>query len=207
MKYKYIPESFDKKLIVSKFHDIDEFVNLQRLYRSLFERLLLKFVDFKLLDANINLPKVDDEDYNIYHKYSTLGSNYIYVRNNFHVEKLSTEEINELINIKDLDIAFLKKTVSKVMFEDGDYTFYGTPMDETEGKSKGLVIEFAYDQNKIKSIKDLKMGYKVIDDTFKSLSKDLKRVFNSEPSFIVYNAIPDLYKMDNMDIDNEKIIL
>ena len=194
MKYKYLPNSYNDNLIIEKFENYDEFVNMQILYRTIFEKYLLKYVNFKDFDAKIDIPIIDDQFYNFYHKYSILGSNYIFVRNNYHVENLTNEELQELRNMNDCDVEFLKKTLSKVMFEEGDYVFYGSPIRSNEVESNKIVIEFAYDQTKIKTIEELKKIEKTIVEIRKEIEDKLTILFDSKPAFLVYNGIPDYYR-------------
>ena len=71
MKYKYIPNSYDNSKIEEKFKE-DEFVELQVKYRNYLESILNKFIDFNKIDEKIkeviNIPKVEDKEYNFYHK-------------------------------------------------------------------------------------------------------------------------------------------
>ena len=98
MEYIYIPDSYNNNLMKEKFKNEEEFLNTQVLYRQKFESILEQYIDFNLIDRviknkNINIPTIEDTKYNFYHKYSTLNSKYIFLRNNFDVENLTKEEI------------------------------------------------------------------------------------------------------------------
>ncbi len=160
MSYKYIPETINFKLYTEKYKDYDSFLQDQILYRQIFEEYLRTKVSFEEIDKyietnNISIPLIEDKDINFYHKFSHLGSNYLFLRNNIHVEKLNPEEIIELHNLKNPE-QFILKTYEKVLYEDGDFVFAGVPMDETLVASKSIFFEFAFQLAKIEDIKTLK---------------------------------------------------
>ena len=104
MDMKFFPESYNFKLMVEKGLNKELFFKLQIKYKNDFEKLLMKIIDFKKIDDYINgygynIPFVDDFDYNFYHKYSVLGSKYIFFRNNIHIENLSLEEIKIILEV------------------------------------------------------------------------------------------------------------
>ena len=97
MKYNYVPDTYDRDLIREKFKDDDEFLQCQLAYKKAFEIVLNKVYDFKGIDDKVNsnglVPKVLTNDQDFYHQNSNLQNNYVYLRNNFHVEKLDKEDI------------------------------------------------------------------------------------------------------------------
>ena len=196
MKYIYVPNSYDYTIIEEKYNN-DEFVDLQVKYRNYLENFLNNFIDFKKVDQKINevinIPKNEDAEYNFYHKFSTLGSDYIYLRNNYHIENLSDDEVNVIKNNK-IDFEFLNKTISKVIFEKGDKSFFGTPILDNLCNSKGLVFEFSYNQLKLKEVKEFKMIDQIIEELTNFLKKNLGEKLNIPVSVISYNGIKDLYK-------------
>lgn len=201
MKYKYIPDSYNNSIIKERFME-DEFIELQVKYRKYLESILSKFIDFKKIDEKIkeviNIPKIEDKDYNFYHKFSSLNSDYVYLRNNYHIENLSDEEINKIRQDK-MDFEFINKTIPKVVFETGDKSFYGTPIEKYLADSKGLVFEFSYDQIQLIDIKE----YKTIKQIEKELSNVITKTLNERlkipVTLIEYNGLNDLYKIDNME--------
>lgn len=202
MKYTYIPDTYNVKKIFDNNLD-DVFVDIQVAYRKIFESLLSKVINFKEIDkyieeSKIDIPVVDDFDYNFYHKYSTLGSKYVFLRNNIHIENLSDIELSELRVSENLDFDFLKRTISKVIFEDGDLSFFGPPMDETKVSSKSMVFEFAFDQKKCKSIEQLDLIENAIQKINTYIKKNIEENLKIPVSFIVYRAIPDLYFNDEL---------
>ena len=76
-------------------------MNLKIAYKRSLEELLNKIVDFKnvdmyLSDSGLLIPRINDTDNNFYHKYSFLNSEYVFLRNEIHVENLSPTELEVL---------------------------------------------------------------------------------------------------------------
>ena len=53
MKYKYYPQSYNMNDINEKFSSIDEFVEVQVLYRKKVEEIISSIFDFKSIDESI----------------------------------------------------------------------------------------------------------------------------------------------------------
>ena len=80
MQYKYIPNSI--KIIDNISYD--DFLKLQIKYRESLEALIKKYVSFEEVDKiienlNFSIPLIQDQEYNFYHKFSTLGSKYVFI--------------------------------------------------------------------------------------------------------------------------------
>ena len=206
MKYKYVPNSYNNSIIEEKFKE-DEFIELQVKYRKYLESILNKFIDFKIIDEKIkeviNIPKIEDKEYNFYHKFSSLNSDYVYLRNNYHIENLSDEEIN-LIRQDKMNFEFIKNTIPKVVFETGDKSFFGTPIQKYLVDSKGLVFEFSYDQIQLIDVKEYKIIKQIEKELSNIISKTLSEKLKIPVTVIEYNGLNDLYKIDNIE---EKQIL
>ena len=206
MKYKYIPNSYNNSKIEEKFKE-DEFIELQVKYRNYLESILNKFIDFKKIDEKmkevINIPKIEDKEYNFYHKFSSLNSDYVFLRNNYHIENLSDEEI-DIIRQDKMDFEFINKTIPKVVFETGDKSFYGTPIQKYLADSKGLVFEFSYNQLQLIDVKEYKIIKQIVKELSNVLTKTLSERLKLPVTVIEYNGINDLYKTDNIE---EKQIL
>ena len=206
MNMKFFPESYNFKLMNEKGLNKELFFKLQIKYKNDFEKLLMKIIDFKKLDDYINsygynIPFVDDFDYNFYHKYSVLGSKYIFFRNNIHIENLSTDEITVLHDCleknKDLDINFLIATFKKVIYEEGDAAMYGLSTPSNIVPSKSLVFEFAYDQKKITDISQYNFVNQIKNTISNYLTSSIVKVLNTEVFLHTYKAIPDIYATTN----------
>ena len=123
MNYKFIPDSIKIDDSIPLNYSLDEFLELQISYKQSFEKILTDIVDFAYFDNWVkntinDLPIVNDKEANFYRKFSTLNSDYIYLRNNIHIEKLDFKELNELRSNVNKD--FLLRTYKKVLFEGGD---------------------------------------------------------------------------------------
>lgn len=209
MNMKFFPETYNLKLINEKRINEDLFLKLQIKYKNEFEKLLIKIIDFKKIDEYIsnhgyNIPIVDDYDYNFYHKYSVLGSRYIFFRNNIHIENLSFEEIKIIINCLekniDLDINFLISTFKRVIYEDGDIAMFGLPTSNNRVDAKSLVFEFAYDQKKFTDVSQYNFVNQIKNVINSKLKECINKVFETEVAMITYNAIPDIYILKNEKI-------
>lgn len=202
MNYIYIPDSFDYNLVHSKFTD-DEFLSLQIKYRAIIEKILKDYIDFEDIDKRINnnvvLPKIEDLDYNFYHKFSSLNSNYLYLRNNIHIENLSMDQIEKLKNDK-ADKSFIVSTLGKVLFEDGDMACYGSPRFENIVNCKGFIFEFAYDSFKINSLSDLIKIDKMIEEIKVYLKDVIENIFRLPTSIVVYKSLSNIYSLNENDI-------
>jgi len=202
MYYKYIPDSFDYNLINSRFSN-DEFLSLQIKYRTIIEKILIDYIDFEDIDKRINnnvvLPKIEDLDYNFYHKFSSLNSNYLYLRNNIHIEKLSSEEMEILKNGK-VDKNFIVSTLSKVLFEDGDESCFGSPRLENIVNCKGLIFEFAYDSMKINSLSDLIKIDKMIEEIKVYLKSIIEKIFRLPASLVINKSLSNIYNLNESSI-------
>ena len=205
MNYKYMPNSFDEKLKKEKYDDDNKFLIAQIKYKELFEKIIDSFIETDQIDLyisqkNIDIPFINDDEYNFYHKYSNLKSKYIYIRNNYHVENLSKEEIDELLYSNKLDMNFINKTLNKVIFEEGDESFFGLPTNSSLADSKSIVFEFAYNQKECKSIEQLKDIEGIIKEINQFIENKLKSKINIKISFITYKAIPDIYSIEENNI-------
>ena len=207
MKYIFVPDSYDYNIIKNNFSE-EEFLELQNKYRNSIEEMLSKIIDFKQLDEKITkvlkVPVVEDKDYNFYHKFSNLGSNYIYLRNNIHIERLSKEDV-ERLKSNNIDEDYIKRTLPNVMYEEGEATFFGNPIMEKLVNSKSLVFEFAYDQTKLETVQEINIVERMGNELKKYLETIIRNSLNLPTSFIQYKRIPD-YFMDNKNNQVEEDI-
>ena len=200
-KYTYIPDTYKKELIKERFKNEEEFVNLQFLYRKGFEKILASVIDLNKINSyfeedNIEIPQMggEDEKNNFYHKDSLLESEYFYFRNNIHVENLSDDELEILKSSDSLDYDFYKNTFARVLYENGETTYYGAPLNENLVKCKGLVFEFSYDQKQMENIAQLKKANSIFEKIKEQVSGEIKTKLGFDTSFIVYNGIPEQFK-------------
>ena len=209
MKYQYLPDSYNWELLDKKGINIDEFLRLQKKYRTGLENVLKKFIDFEEIDRKIeqdglDIPVVLDEEQNFYRRFSTLNSKYVFLRNNFHVENLTKEEIEKLANDQEVSIEFLNQTLSRVIFEEGDYTLFGPSSKKELVNSKSIIFEFAFDQKKCKEFEQLMRIENTYENIFDKLEESLKPNLNMPISFHVYRAIPDLFSSKKQEVNQVK---
>ena len=137
------PDDFDMEKAADKgIGRKGTYTQLQEKYLTLFSGWLTTMFDFSSIDqtlADANLTPVTQQDY--YSSRSQLGSKYIYLRNNIHPERLSTEQIKALQEETtpenyEQQLAIVKQTYVDVLAVKYDYppdlpeeyiTSYGTP--------------------------------------------------------------------------------
>ncbi len=191
MNYIILPETIPKEKMEDNSYTI-----LQTKYKRLIEDLLKKYVNFEELDKKIekviNIPILEDQEYNYYHQNTSLNSKYIYLRNNIHIENL-TEEEQQLLETNNIGGKFLRQTIAKVLFEAGNLSFFGVPIPKYLASSKSLVFEFAFDQAKVKKYEDLDIIKRIINEISNYLISALEKEINIPISVITYNGIPDIY--------------
>lgn len=196
--YTYIPDTYNYNNIEAKFESMDSFIEYQNKYKTKFEEYLYKLINFNEIDAYIKsqdvyIPRVLDENYNFYHSKSGLKSSFIFVRNNIHLENLSDEDIKSLIENDQIDDDFFNRTYKSVLHEDGDKCFFGTPRDSTLAPSDSIVIEFAYNINNCDDLEQLSKIKEVINYSFDFLKKEFATKTDIKVSFVVYDAIRDIF--------------
>ena len=192
MKYNYVPDTYDRELIKEKFRDDDDFLQCQLQYKKVFEFLLTLIYDFKGIDQKVNsdglVPKALSDSKFFYHNTSYLHNNYVFLRNNFHVEKLNREDIDNLkkgLIAQDLFV----RTLPDVLFEGGDEMFLGTPILENLVKSKSLYFEFAYNSYAVDDFDFLMKIEARRDELFKEIEEAFRGKTEIPISFITNDSI------------------
>ena len=198
MKYIILPETvkYDKIKNIKE----EEFINLQIKYRNYLCSILNKLIDFNIIDKEltgiVNLPIIEDREYNFYHLDSKLDSNYLYLRNNIHIENLTDEELDILKNDA-MNEEFIKSTIERVLFEEGDYAIFGSFSKDFLAKSNSIVLELSFERIKLKGMEERIKSDDCID-FIKNYFENIK-VFDIPISIIVYEGLPDIYKNNNMN--------
>ena len=198
---QYIPDTYTKDTRL----DDNTFLELQFKYREGFSKYLSSIFNFNTIDEEISkygvdIPTIEDNDYNFYHKNSKLGSNYLYLRNNIHIERLSDEELKRLLDDDQTDLSLYVDTFEKVLYEDGDLVSYGIyPNDMNTKSAKALVFEFAYDQRKLKSVDEIVKIKHCYDDIFSFINDKLNEK-NINSDFLVYRCIPEIFKREEKEV-------
>lgn len=126
----------------------ESYLKLYSLYNNLLIQHLIKKYNLNLYDEMIqnskrNFKKVDTKDMDIYQYTSSKYLNYLYIRNNIYIEKLSKEELLYLSNTKEIldynNEQFIEKTYKKIILEN-EYTMYGPDNPKYFKKPNTLVI-------------------------------------------------------------------
>lgn len=137
-------EYFDSMSLESQ----ESYLKLYKLYNNLLVQYLIKKYDLNLYDKMIKdsnrlFTKVDTNDMDIYQYVSSKYLDYLYIRNNIYIEKLSQEELLYLSSTKELldsnNEQFIEKTYKKVIFEN-EYTMYGPDNSKYLKKPNTLII-------------------------------------------------------------------
>jgi len=126
------PPSLDLKLAKEKnLCDGNEFSNeylyIQAFYRKTFEHYIVNEIDLEkynniLKESNLRFIPCDEVKQNVYQRLSKLGFEFIYLRNNIHIERLSKEDIELIKNEMKQNIMseeelfdFIRRTQSEVL--------------------------------------------------------------------------------------------
>ena len=88
----------------------DDYLLLQAVYKTIFNEYLNSVADFhkyenKLALSGLKYIPIEPEKLDVYQKYGSFGREFIYLRNNFHIEVLSADDLNLLKGIVDGDSA------------------------------------------------------------------------------------------------------
>ena len=204
--YIYNPNVYNEKKIKEKNLSEKEFLSMQLKYRESFEKLLMKKYNFQEIDQKIKEKHIDaklelDKEYNFYHKFSNLKSNYLFFRNNYHIEDLDEDEIQYIkkciLENTLLSNDFIVKTSDKVLFpkKNGQINYNYNSL-ECFVPAKSFVFEFAYDLDKCTSIKEMQKLRKIGEEEKEKITACFSPQLNVPISFIVYNATPDIFKTE-----------
>jgi len=151
----------------------NDYISMYNLYRKLFSeyimgKLELKKYDDELTNSSLNFKCVDEEKMDVYQYCTSDELKYLYIRNNIHIERLSDQEKNFLINrlrdIKDeLDEEarqLVQSTYQKLIFEDvgkdgkQHITFYGPDSMNYTARNDSLIIGMRYDEFDLNGLDD-----------------------------------------------------
>lgn len=123
------------------------------------EKLCLDLIDENLEKSPLGFEKIKDEDKDFYQKTSTMGLNYIYLRNNIYIEHLKDEDIEFLSKqseYNDTTKEFIKRTCVSVInpYEDNKIIFYGPENQKHICDSTDIVLGIRYDEFATKGMSD-----------------------------------------------------
>ena len=207
--YKFFPNSYDYDKIKELDIFEEHFLKLQIKYRNDFEQLLNGIINFQSIDNAlndaINIPVLDDSTYNFYHKYSSLNSKYVYLRNNIHIENLSKEEINTIeeamSNGKNINTQFLIDTFKKVLYEGVDgKSMFGMENNNCIIDSDCLVFELSFAQKKFTDINQFRVIENLLASLKPFLESSIGKMLDTKISLLKYNGLVDIY-LDTAEAD------
>ena len=188
MLYQYSPSSYYERDMNKLTLSDQEFVDCQVKYRAAIEKKLKEKINFQEIDREMEehqVPIINDMDYNFYHKFSTLDSKYVFLRNNYHIERLAPEDLKYLQaclkNNQELSDEFLKRTFETVLYETGDLAMLGVPLDEN---MEVFMYILSYYDEQLKS----------------KLMGEIEKLFQVPISIHLYNGYGDVFKKGNRSI-------
>lgn len=208
MKYEYYPNTIDLKLINQK-KILSEFVLLQKKYVESFEFYIMKKINVKKYDLMLtefseDIHYIPDISNNIYKKCSYFESNYFYLRNNIHIERLKIEEINEIrkaiANHSILPFSFIKNTIYLMIDEGIKKISYGYDNLDDYFEPDIFIFEFSYFSLKINDVKNFITIKNHFEKIANSFCQEFNEVFNCKSTYRLYTGLPLLYNIDEMEI-------
>jgi hypothetical protein len=136
---EYTPNSFnyaaarEKNLIGADNTLTDDYLRLQSAYVARFYSYLNKAVDITqyddaLTNSKYNFVPIAQETQNVYQRYGSFGNKYIYLRNNFHIERLSSDDLHllESAGVGEILEDMVKRTFKDVItirYDDNEEAF------------------------------------------------------------------------------------
>lgn len=194
----------------------DDFTNYERLaekYKLLFTKYLESKIDFKkyddkLFNSDLDFGVMPKEYQNEYQKESYLNLKYIYIRNNFYIEKLNVDDIKYLYNIN-IDINFnqditdfIERTYRDVIndnYKHGKYvekttTCYGAFIPDNIVNSNALAICIQYGKNNKKYsdkeyLDNLKLKRFFLDNLSIEMKIDIMQSLKVETVILIRNFV------------------
>ena len=156
------PQIINNDLLVQKGFKIDDEENLYfkllNKYKKLFEEYLKEKLPLELIDDNmkksdLKFVPIKKEDMDFYQITSTMNLDYIYLRNNLYIEKLSKEDLDFLSKKDSLDEEskeFIKRTYQIVInpYENDEkrIIFYGPENEKHLCDSTDVVLGIRYNE-------------------------------------------------------------
>ena len=192
---RYIPDTIDLKKIIEKFKSENNYNDYQIKYKNCIEEIVNAYVDFASVNEIINscgikLKTIGDYDYNIYHKHSLLECEYLFIRNNMHVENLSDKEL-DILKSNSINEDFIKKTLDKVIHEDEKFLAYGDDPNNLKFTG-GLIFEFAYDSTELSNDDRAKVA-DYIKQVFVKINEGMKEL-SIVSNYTIYDKDPDYFR-------------
>lgn len=167
IEFEY-PQIRNNDLLVEKGFKIDddnsEYFKLLNNYKKLFEsylkdKLPLQLIDDNMKSSDLKFVPVKEEDMDFYQISSTMGLNYIYLRNNLYIENLSKEDLEIFYTLETFDDKakeFIKRTYLTVInpYDEKRIIFYGPENSKHLCDSTDVVLGIRYNEFEINGMSD-----------------------------------------------------
>lgn len=156
------PQITNNDLLVKKGFKIDEenneYFTLLNKYKKFFEgylkeKLPLELIDDNMKKSDLKFVPIKKEDMDFYQITSTMNLDFIYLRNNLYIEKLSKEDLDFLSKKDKLDEEskdFIKRTYQTVInpYENDEkrIIFYGPENEKHLCDSTDVVLGIRYNE-------------------------------------------------------------
>lgn len=154
------PNLINYELLLEKNlgHEVpnEKYFQLLNLYKLYFEQYLKELLPLNLIDENmkksdLSYTKVNDDDMDFYQSTSNMDLSYIYLRNNFYVEKLSNEDIEFVLGQKEYNDEvkeFIRRTYKNVInpYDEDRLIFYGPENQIHMCNSSDVVLGIRYNE-------------------------------------------------------------
>ena len=191
---KFYPNSFNYQLLKEK-NLSERFMKLENKYRKYFQNYIIKTLsldkyDKMITESDLKFYTCLEERKDYYQKSSPL--NYIYIKNNLHIEKLNNDDLKilEESNNEDELIELIKKTWQNIIKIDilegrkcpSDFKtqmFEGFNTKETIISNKALIIIIREggretDLSEEEYMKNLKDKYLFINEMIENMQKEIE---------------------------------
>ena len=184
----------------------ENYLRLYEIYSNLLIQYFIKYYNLKefddvLLKDKRNFEKVSTNDMDIYQYLSSEYLNYIYLRNNIYIERLSDEELIYLSKIKDYSLnkeneEFIRNTYLRVIVESNDknaVTMFGPDNLKFIKRSTSVVFGIRYNRFNLKDRSKEQEWLKQDDERERfismliSIAKMQFKKINPNTSIIRYN--------------------
>lgn len=146
------PNNLRNNELIKKIGTEDKYFELLNKYnryltKFLKEKLPLEQIDNNMKKSELNFNKINEHDMDFYQITSTMGLDYIYLRNNIYIEKLTKEDINYL-DKNDYNEEFIHRTYKNVInpYTDSKTIFYGPENENFMCKSDDLVLGIRFEE-------------------------------------------------------------
>lgn len=189
-----------------------EYIDLYNIYRFfmtkyIIEKLKLKEYDKKIKNNKSNFLPIEEDKMDVYQFFSCDELEYIYIRNNVYIERLSNKEINLLkdklknndYSIDDSIEELIEKTYQKVIFEDimkngkKYQIMYGPDSSRFFARNDSLVLGIRYDEFAIINLTDEewkiqnKKQREFLRNIINEMTKEFENKLNIPIKIIKYN--------------------